>query len=117
MGRTGSNTRVKRPIQAETFAVVIGERQLGRGDVLRIDIHDFKGNDYLNLRKWYTTADGQPAPGKGLTVSVHLIPWLLGQLQKAEQHALELGLLAEEDFELVGRDIPREILLGPSKRK
>jgi hypothetical protein len=42
----------------------------GKGEVLRIEISEYKGKKLLNLRIWYTDKEGELKPTqKGVTVS------------------------------------------------
>jgi Transcriptional Coactivator p15 (PC4) len=49
---------------------IIAEIDRGRGEVLRIEVSEYKGKKNLNLRIWYTDKDGEKKPTqKGVTIS------------------------------------------------
>ncbi len=40
-----------------------------RGEVIRVEVTEYKGNHYLNLRVWYADKDGQLKPTqKGIAI-------------------------------------------------
>lgn len=88
--------------------VVIAEKPAGRqGEVLCVELSEFKGSPYLSQRKWFSNEAGELRPGKGLTVAVAELPWLVAQLERAEVEALRLGLLDEESYQVAGRPFAR----------
>lgn len=38
---------------------LIREIDKGRGEVIRVEVSEYKGIKYLNLRVWYTDKDGE----------------------------------------------------------
>ncbi|EMO76201.1 hypothetical protein LEP1GSC127_2288 [Leptospira kirschneri str. 200801925] len=38
---------------------VIRDVDKGRGEVIRVEVSEYKGAKYLNLRIWYTDKDGE----------------------------------------------------------
>ncbi|EMO28850.1 hypothetical protein LEP1GSC170_2965 [Leptospira interrogans serovar Bataviae str. HAI135] len=38
---------------------VIRDIDKGRGEVIRVEVSEYKGTKYLNLRVWYTDKDGE----------------------------------------------------------
>lgn len=38
---------------------VIRDVDKGRGEVIRVEVSEYKGTKYLNLRIWYTDKDGE----------------------------------------------------------
>lgn len=49
---------------------LIKDLDRGRGEVLRIEVSEYKGKKNLNLRIWYTDKDGNLKPTqKGVTIS------------------------------------------------
>lgn len=59
---------------------IIKDIDRGKGEVLRIEISEYKGKKLLNLRIWYTDKEGELKPTqKGVTVS----PESYGELKEA----------------------------------
>ncbi|MCB1180026.1 MAG: transcriptional coactivator p15/PC4 family protein [Leptospiraceae bacterium] len=49
---------------------IIKDIDRGRGEVLRIEVSEYKGKKNLNLRIWYTDKEGELKPTqKGVTVA------------------------------------------------
>ncbi len=49
---------------------LIKDLDRGRGEVLRIEVSEYKGKKNLNLRIWYTDKEGNLKPTqKGVTIS------------------------------------------------
>ncbi|EMF83126.1 hypothetical protein LEP1GSC188_2084 [Leptospira weilii serovar Topaz str. LT2116] len=38
---------------------VIRDIDKGKGEVIRVEVSEYKGTKYLNLRVWYTDKDGE----------------------------------------------------------
>ncbi|KPA31581.1 Uncharacterized protein AMR50_3772 [Leptospira interrogans] len=38
---------------------VIRDVDKGRGEIIRVEVSEYKGTKYLNLRVWYTDKDGE----------------------------------------------------------
>lgn len=56
-----------------------------RGEVIRIEVTEYKGNYFLNLRIWYTDKDGELKPTqKGIAVSPELYDDLKEAILSAE---------------------------------
>ncbi|TGK03173.1 transcriptional regulator [Leptospira langatensis] len=52
---------------------VIRDIDKGKGEIIRVEISEFKGNKYLNLRIWYTDSEGEYKPTqKGIAIPVGL---------------------------------------------
>lgn len=101
-------------MSAETL---IDRRDLPRNEELRVTVHEYRNRPYVSLRKFFPDVTGEPgtySPGKGLTVSVTLIPFLRAALQRAEHHALEHGLVDEESYDSIGEPLPEA--LGGERR-
>jgi len=66
---------------------IIMDIDKGSGEIIRVEISEFKGQQYLNLRVWYTDKNsGEFKPTqKGITVR----PELYGELKKAVELAGE----------------------------
>jgi hypothetical protein len=88
-------------------------RQDGSEEV-RVEVSRYRGHDYINIRKWWRGPDGTFLPGKGATLRITMLPWLRKAIEAAEGRALELGALAEEDFELAGLPLPPELTGTPA---
>ena len=62
---------------------------------IRIELSEYKGGDYLNIRIW---ADSEhckervPTP-KGITTKLNMLPEIISSLQEAESEAREAGIL------------------------
>ncbi|MCB1189237.1 MAG: transcriptional coactivator p15/PC4 family protein [Leptospiraceae bacterium] len=44
--------------------IIIKDISKSNGDILRIEVSEYKGVSYLNLRMWYTDKDGELRPTK-----------------------------------------------------
>jgi hypothetical protein len=53
----------------------------------------YEGHDIVDLRTWFTAADGALRSGKGLACSVRHLPELTSALNEALAKARELGLV------------------------
>ncbi len=60
-------------------------------EVVKVELSEFNGHDLLSVRVW--TKDTDRPTTKGLTVSVKLLPELLGALGAAEVEARKAGIL------------------------
>jgi len=67
---------------------LIGEWQVSKRDLLRVEIRQFKGTTFVDLRRWYRDALGVLCPGKGVSVPPDIVRRLWKALRKAE---LKLG--------------------------
>jgi hypothetical protein len=56
----------------------------------------YEGHNLVDIRTFFTGADGTMQPAKGLSCSVTRLPDLLKALQKAHAKAIELGLIDGE---------------------
>jgi hypothetical protein len=64
---------------------VIRDIEKGRGEIIRIELSEYKGNTYLNLRVWYTDKDGEYKPTqKGVSFTTE-------QYQDLKEAILEAG--------------------------
>jgi len=65
---------------------IIQDIDKGSGEIIRIEISEYKGQNYLNLRVWYTDKNsGEFKPTqKGITVKPELFPQLKEAVLKAE---------------------------------
>lgn len=57
-----------------------------RGEVIRVEVTEYKGNHYLNLRVWYTDKDGELKPTqKGIAITPDLYEDLKSAVISAEE--------------------------------
>lgn len=69
----------------ETMSV-IRDIDKGKGEIIRVEISEFKGNKYLNLRVWYTDSEGEYKPTqKGIAIPVGLYSEVKDAVLAAEQ--------------------------------
>ncbi|EQA60502.1 transcriptional coactivator p15/PC4 family protein [Leptospira alexanderi] len=62
------------------MGIIIREVDKGRGEVIRVEVSEYKGTKYLNLRIWYTDKDGEKKPTqKGIAIP----PELYDEIKKA----------------------------------
>jgi hypothetical protein len=63
------------------------------GRAIFTQLKTFEGHNIVDVRTFFTHADGSMRPAKGLSCSVTRLPDLLKALQKAYARAVELGLI------------------------
>jgi len=66
---------------------IIKDIEKGGGEIIRVEISEFKGVKYLNLRVWYTdkeTGEYKPTQ-KGIAVKPELYPMLKEAVLEAEE--------------------------------
>jgi Transcriptional Coactivator p15 (PC4) len=68
-----------------------------RGDVIRVRLSTFEDRNLVDLRTWFTAADGTLAPGKGFSSSIKHLPRLAEAFAKAAAKARELGLIGDDE--------------------
>jgi hypothetical protein len=68
-----------------------------RGDVIRVRLSTFEDRNLVDLRTWFTAADGTLAPGKGFNCTVKNLPRLAAAFAKAAAKARELGLIGDDE--------------------
>lgn len=75
---------------------MIAEIEKNKGEILRVELAEFKGYKLVNLRIFYKHAydDWRPTK-KGLTWRVERLPELRAALADAEAEARRLGLLGD----------------------
>jgi hypothetical protein len=65
-----------------------------RGEAVIVSLREFEGVPIVDVRKFYTAADGTLQPtSKGIALSVRKLPELALAIGKALKRARELGLL------------------------
>lgn len=63
---------------------IIADIDKGRGEVIRVEVSEFKGKKLLNIRIWYTDAEGEKKPTqKGISVAPELYEELKNAIDKA----------------------------------
>lgn len=68
------------------FEGIIRDIDKGRGEIIRVEISEYKGNRYLNLRVWYQDAEGNYKPTqKGIAISPELYPEVKQAILDAEE--------------------------------
>jgi len=60
-----------------------------------VRLSTYEGQNLVDVRTWFTDAQGISQPGKGFACSVKHLPQLVDAFTKALAKALELGLLDE----------------------
>ena len=67
--------------------MIIRDIDKGAGEVIRVEISEYKGQKYLNLRVWYTDkSSGELKPTqKGITVRPDLYDQIKGAVLDAEE--------------------------------
>lgn len=64
----------------------IADIEKGRGEVIRIEISEFKEKKYLNIRTWYTNDNNELAPTKkGVAISLDKFDEFNRAVKKAEE--------------------------------
>jgi hypothetical protein len=53
---------------AKTKDVEVANWQVTKREVVRVMIRHFKGNELIDVRRWYRDAQGELCPGKGISV-------------------------------------------------
>ncbi|MCU0823806.1 MAG: transcriptional coactivator p15/PC4 family protein [Leptospira sp.] len=65
---------------------IIKDIDKGRGEVLRVEISEYKGQTLFNIRIWYQDANGEFKPTqKGVAISPNLVGELKEALEEAER--------------------------------
>lgn len=65
---------------------IIKDIDKGRGEVVRVEISEYKGATLFNVRIWYTDPSGEYKPTqKGISISPDLVPMLREALEEAER--------------------------------
>jgi len=73
---------------------LISEIEKNSSEVIRVELSEFKGFDLVGMRVYALREDEDPTPTrKGITCNVKLLPELKAAIIKAEQAAIEAGLL------------------------
>ena len=78
--------------------VIVAEFWANRkGESIRVQLREFEGRAVIDVRRYYTTKEGQLWPTKkGICLAVVRLPELASGIGKALAKARELGLIADE---------------------
>ena len=64
---------------------IIRDVDKGKGEIIRVEISEYKGKSYLNLRVWYTDKEGEFKPTqKGIAIPPELY-------EEVKQAVIEAG--------------------------
>jgi hypothetical protein len=67
------------------------------GEEIRLELSTFEGHNIVNLRTWFTAADGTMRPGKGFACSARHLARLADVFDQALTKARDLGLIEAAD--------------------
>jgi len=57
----------------------------GKGEIFRVEISEFKGKHFVNIRVWYTDPNGEYKPTqKGVAIPTELFPQIKEAILEAE---------------------------------
>lgn len=77
--------------------IVIAEWWKNRGgQSIRVQLTEYEGRPLIDVRSWFTGADGVLKPGKGFAASIRHLPRLHAEIGNALNRARELGLIDGE---------------------
>ena len=66
----------------------------GGGDVVRVELSQYRGHDMVGVRVWRPCSCGDDKPLKnGISLTVKHLPKLIRALRRARKKAVEAGLL------------------------
>jgi hypothetical protein len=77
--------------------IIVGERPLKRGEIIRIHLELYRGKWAFHIRKWYTDEHSELCPGKGFSCGPEHLSWLGVAVDDALKAAREKGLFAEHE--------------------
>jgi hypothetical protein len=81
-------------------SIIIAQWELNRRETLRIELHEFKGNQLIGVRKWFASDSGALAPGRdGINLNVKHLPKLAEAIAQALSRANAEGLISESPSE------------------
>ncbi|EOQ90012.1 transcriptional Coactivator p15 [Leptospira yanagawae serovar Saopaulo str. Sao Paulo = ATCC 700523] len=65
---------------------IIRDIDKGRGEVIRVEISEYKGQTFFNIRVWYTDPNGELKPTqKGIAIAPTLVSDLKEAIEEAER--------------------------------
>ena len=73
--------------------IIVGERPLKRGEIVRVHLELYRGKWAFHVRKWYENDSGELCPGKGFSSGLEHLPWLSVALDDTLKAARENGLI------------------------
>lgn len=77
--------------------IVIAERPLKRGEIIRVHLELYRGKWACHVRKWYEDERGELCPGKGFSCGPEHLPWLGVAVDDALKASREKGLIVEHE--------------------
>lgn len=81
-------------------SILIGKIPLKSGDEFRVEITNFNGGYWINVRRWYLNDAGELNPTKlGVNVAVEHLPALSRLVRRANKRAEADGLLPKKKGE------------------
>lgn len=75
--------------------IIIGERPLRRGEIIRLHFEIYRGRWTFHLRRWFHDDSGELCPGKGFACAPDQLPWLAAVVGDALSAAREHGLITD----------------------
>jgi hypothetical protein len=82
---------------ADGGPIIIAERPLKRGEIIRVHLELYRGKWAFHMRKWYTDEHSELCPGKGFSCAPEHLPWLGVAIDDALKAAREKGLIGEHE--------------------
>lgn len=80
----------------ESLPVTVCEWSRNQREVIRVRLDTYNGRAIVDVRCWYTAADGELRPSKsGLTLGTHHLTKLAGAVAEALVTAKRVGLIPE----------------------
>ena len=72
--------------------IIIQDIDKGRGEVIRLEISEYKGKKYVNIRTWYTDLEGKLSPTKkGVALTSEQFQLLKSAFVEVENKLTELS--------------------------
>lgn len=72
--------------------IIIQDIDKGRGEVIRLEISEYKGKKYVNIRTWYTDPEGKLSPTKkGVALTLEQFQLLKSAFVEVENKLTELS--------------------------
>ena len=80
----------------------------GKGEIIRVEISEFKGQNYFNIRIWYTDKDsGEYKPtSRGVTLRPGLYSELKSAILEAEEVVQQLLAAEASNTEIPSTELP-----------
>jgi hypothetical protein len=65
---------------------IIVELDKGNDEILRVDVSEYEGREFAQIRMWYNNRGGEVRPTKkGVTLSLKHLETVISALQEAQQ--------------------------------